>query len=119
MPVRSLISPVLIWPDRKRVESALRQWLDHERTCHPELTRFGFFGSYARGNWGVGSDLDLVAIVACSDLPFASRSREWRTEKLPVPAELLVYTIGEWHQLQATDNLFSRTLAKETIWIFP
>jgi predicted nucleotidyltransferase len=38
---------------------------------HPEVVRVGYFGSYARGDWGVGSDLDLIIIVDRSDEPFA------------------------------------------------
>jgi hypothetical protein len=61
-----------------------------------EVQRLGYFGSYANGTWGVGSDIDLVAIVSASDEPFERRSVKWPTERLPVPADLLVYTEPEW-----------------------
>jgi predicted nucleotidyltransferase len=50
----------------------------------------GYFGSYARGDWGVGSDLDLVVIVEASAEPFERRA---------VPVDLLVYTRAEWTRL--------------------
>jgi predicted nucleotidyltransferase len=36
---------------------------------HPGLERVGLFGSYGRGDAGVGSDLDLLLIVAGSSGP--------------------------------------------------
>lgn len=32
---------------------------------------------YARGDWGVGSDVDLVAVVAAAESPFEHRALEW------------------------------------------
>ena len=63
MPVKSLNSSVLKWPDRLTVDRAARSWAASEARRHPELLRLGYFGSYARGNAGVGSDQDLIAIV--------------------------------------------------------
>ena len=70
MPVRSLNSPVLKWPDAQTVVQALEGWAEKVTRDRPEVVRIGFFGSYARGDWGVGSDLDLLFIVAESDQPF-------------------------------------------------
>ncbi|HEX9801074.1 MAG TPA: nucleotidyltransferase domain-containing protein [Thermoanaerobaculia bacterium] len=79
--------------------------------------RLGCFGSYARREAGVGSDLDLVAVVERSDRPFLERPRDWPTEKLPVPAEILVYTLPEWDRLQRTGGRFATTLATEMVWL--
>src|SRR5258708_32880190 len=56
MPVRSLRSSVLKWPDRGTVEQALAAWAARERLRHPALLRLGWFGSYARGDAGGGGD---------------------------------------------------------------
>ncbi len=63
MPVKSLNSSVPKWPDRLTVDRAARSWAAGEARGHPELLRLGYFGSYASGNAGVGSDLDLIGIV--------------------------------------------------------
>jgi hypothetical protein len=55
MPVRSLTSPVHIWPDRGQVDTAVRSWGAALQRSGPAVLRVGYFGSYARGNWGVGS----------------------------------------------------------------
>jgi len=110
---------VLKWPDRAQVDRAVRRWIRTESARHAELCRFAYYGSYARGNWGVGSDLDLLAIVRDSKEPFLRRSLAWDLGGLPVPAELLVYTAAEWDKLMRSGSRLARTLAREAIWIFP
>ena len=99
MPVRSLNSSVFKWPDRHEVEQAVRRWASTVAERCPGLIRLGYFGSYARGDWGVGSDVDLVALVEHATEPFELRSLEWDLNELPVPAQLLVYTLAEWQIL--------------------
>jgi uncharacterized protein len=117
MPVRSLTSSVFIWPDRQAVDLAARSWALQQAVLHPELQRLGYFGSYARGEWGVGSDLDLLAVVSHSSEPFNRRALGWDLLPLPVPAELLVYTVEEWKELRAADSLFVRRLDQELVWL--
>jgi hypothetical protein len=113
-----LNSPVLKWPDRESVDKAARIWAAREVKHHPELIRLGYFGSYARGDWGVGSDLDLIAIVKRSSEPFERRSRTWDLHTLPVPAELLIYTLREWQHLRDEAGRFVRMIDREAVWIF-
>ena len=119
MPVRSLSSSVLVWPDRAQVDQAVRAWVAETTGRHPKLLRLGYFGSYARGDWGVGSDLDLVAIVEKASERFERRSLRWDLSAFPVPAELLVYTEDEWRRLQAEGGRFARVLAREAVWVYP
>lgn len=117
MPVRSLRSSVLKWPDRLAVEQALAAWAAREQPRHPGLVRLGWFGSYARGDAGVGSDLDLVAVVESSAEPFERRALAWDLSQLPVPAEILVYTRDEWQRLEREDRRFARTLRRDARWL--
>jgi predicted nucleotidyltransferase len=107
---------VLKWPDR-RVEQALASWAAREQLRHPGLVRLGWFGSYARGDAGVGSDLDLVAVVESSAEPFERRALAWDLSELPVPAEILVYTRDEWQRLELEGGRFARTLRSEARWL--
>ena len=70
MPVRSLNSSVLIWPKREQVVTALEACAKKTKTVNPALCLVGYFGSVARGDWGLGSDLDDVILVEESELPF-------------------------------------------------
>lgn len=119
MPVRSLNSSVLVWPDRLVVDRAVRRWAAEMARTRPELQRLGYFGSYARGDWGVGSDLDIVAIVTAAEQSFEQRASSWDLTALPVPAEILVYTESEQQALEARGGRFARTLAREVVWVFP
>ncbi len=117
MPVRSLRSSVLRWPSKAEVDRAVRPWAAAAGRDRPEVLRIGYFGSYARGDWGVGSDLDLVAVVAQSGLPFHRRANVWDLTELPVPAELVVYTEEEWATLPERGR-FGRDLHEETVWVY-
>jgi len=117
MPVRSLRSSVLVWPDRPAVDASVRQWAEQTARQRPELLRVGYFGSYARGNWGVGSDLDLLLIVARADDPFERRAVRWDTTALPVPADVLVYTAAEWESVSVA-TAFGRSVSTEAVWVF-
>lgn len=117
MPVRSLNSSVLKWPDAPSVDQAVRQWAQRIARARKQVRRIGYFGSYARGDWGVGSDLDLVIVVDDSDQPFEKRARDWDVTDLPVPADVLVYTLEEWKALPPQER-FYQTLMREMIWVY-
>jgi predicted nucleotidyltransferase len=90
---------------------------ERESRARPELIRLGFFGSYANGTWGVGSDLDLVAVVAESKEPFERRALSWNLNDLPVPAELLIYTSAEWERLIERGGRFAEMLRRDAVWL--
>jgi predicted nucleotidyltransferase len=58
-------------------------------------------GSCARGDWGVGTDLDFIIMVHRGNLPMIRRSIGVDTSALPVAADVQVYTQAEWGQLDA------------------
>jgi predicted nucleotidyltransferase len=99
MPVRPLSSAVLVWPDAKVVDEAARRWAEDLRRAEASVVAVGYFGSYARGDWGVGSDLDVVIVVDNSPEPFERRAARFDATGLPVPVDLLVYTREEWVNL--------------------
>ncbi len=119
MPVRSSSSSVLRWPDRQAVHDAFARWASDAARTRPELRRAGYFGSYATDDWGVGSDLDVVLVVEEADEPFETRAARWDLTELPVPAEVLVYTVAEWKAVTSRDDRFNRMLQAETVWVLP
>jgi predicted nucleotidyltransferase len=118
MPVRSSSSSVLIWPDQEMVEQAAREWAEAAIAAHPELVRLGYFGSYARGDWGVGSDLDLIAVVAEAWETFERRGLTFDLLSVPVPAEILVYTQTELDRLRRDSGRFARMVDEEVVWLY-
>src|SRR3990172_869183 len=115
MPVRSLGSSVLKWPDAATVRAAVRQWAGRVAAEHQDVTAIGWFGSYPRGDWGVGSDVDLVVVVRESPEPFERRALRFDATNLPVPADLLVYTRAEWTRLRRAPG--SSSLARGVEWM--
>ena len=117
MPVRSLSSSVLRWPDGRTVLAAARQWARDLADRAPDVLAVGCFGSYARGDAGVGSDLDLVVIVDREQGAVDPRDEAWAVEHLPVPAERLVYTARQWGELRQGNSRFYRALLREALWL--
>jgi predicted nucleotidyltransferase len=116
MPVRSSSSCVVKWPDAAVVDRALREWASRASAGRDDVRRVGYFGSYARGDWGVGSDLDVIIIVSDARLPFERRGLEWDLTGLPVPADVLVYTQSEWNRGAGGARLHE-TIAREGVWV--
>ena len=109
MPIRSLNSSVLKWPDRDAVHSAVAALAGRLRATYPAISAVGYFGSYVRGDWGVGSDVDLIIRVSEED---------WDTmidaTSLPVPADVLVYTDSQWTAVQGR---MRKVLYEEVVWV--
>ncbi|MBI4552448.1 MAG: nucleotidyltransferase domain-containing protein [Candidatus Latescibacteria bacterium] len=118
MPVRSLNSSVFTWPDATTVSQALHRWAQGVVQNHAGVVRIGYFGSYARSDWGVGSDLDVVIIVKASCHPFHQRALDWDVTALPVPADVMVYTQDEWDTMARAQERFFRTVDGEVIWVY-
>jgi len=117
MPVRSLASSVLRWPDREAVDLAVRAWAAEVARADERILRVGYFGSYARGNWGVGSDVDIVLVLGETSEPFERRALAYDTGTLPVQADVLVYTVGEWERMAHKGGL-PRTVASDVVWVY-
>ena len=116
MPVRSLSLSVLKWPDARTVGQAVRLWAEGVGQSRKDVLRIGYFGSYARGDWGVGSDLDLMIVVESSEQPFVRRAIEWDVTELPVPADVLVYTEEESSLEQ--QGPFYQKAVQEAVWVY-
>ena len=62
------------------------------KASRSDVVRVGYFGSYARGDCGVGSDLDLVVVLTMQRAAATARTRLRHHRGFPVPVDLLVYT---------------------------
>lgn len=90
--------PVFKWPEAGTVDRATRSWAKRLARRRKDIIRIGYFGSYARGERGVGSDLDVI-ILQDADEPFHETGLEWDVTELPVAADVLVYTEAEWRAM--------------------
>jgi hypothetical protein len=109
---------VLKWPCRDEVKKALRQWIEKKMATSTEIIMLGYFGSFAKDNWGVGSDLDLIAIIQDSSIPFERRRLTWNFDTLPVPTDILIYTMKEWQDMRQRGGKFVDMIEKEAVWLY-
>jgi len=107
----------LRWPERATVLAAARAWAAAAARTHDDIRRVAVFGSYARNDEGVGSDLDLLVEVESSDVPRVARLLDLTCAGLPVPADILVFTTAELAALRAAGRRLARDLdAAITLW---
>lgn len=81
------------------------------------MAAVGSLGSYARGDWGPGSDVDLIVVLEACEEPFWRRGRSFDVTGLPVPADLLVFDRKEWTDRMASGDRFARTVRREVVWV--
>ncbi len=118
MPLRDLKSSILRWPDAETVVSATEAWVGALRQQRDDVLAVALIGSYARGDWGVGSDLDLVIIIAQSEERFWERGRDFDLSQFPVPAEALIFTLAEWQARSKNPDRFFNEVANEALWLY-
>jgi uncharacterized protein len=118
MPVRSLNSSVVKWPERQEVHDSVYTWAARLAQERQDVLCVGYIGSYARGDWGVGSDVDLIVILEQCEEPYTSRGLNYDPHDIPVPADVLVYTRREWQQLADQGGRFYRAVQREAVWVY-
>ncbi len=116
MPVRSLTSSVMRWLNPEAVLAAAQEWAERLASGEPSVIAVGCFGSYARGDAGVGSDLDLIVIMS-ANATTPRREGAWAVEQLPIPADVIVYTTDQWRDLCVNSPRFFQTLENEAQWL--
>jgi hypothetical protein len=109
---------VLAWPKKSEVEPTLKAWAAHLAAACEVLLGVGYFGSYARGDWGVGSDLDLLVVLERSEQNFGSRILSVGTSKIPVPVDTFIYTRDELVRMMAKPGRFPDMLRREAVWVW-
>lgn len=115
----------VVWVPSPRPEPATTVTRTRRALLQKELTRFIrvvrekiqprqilVYGSFAHGNLGEWSDLDLV-VVADTDQPFYERSKVILNEVRPVVGmDVLVYTPAEWDEMKDRPFIKEEVLRK-------
>jgi hypothetical protein len=117
MPVRSLTQSVLRWPRPEAVLAAVSRWAEQQRQRCPSLQLVGVYGSYGRGEAGVGSDLDLLLIDAAASGPQQQRLLQWPLAELPLSCDALVLSPSEYSELLASGSRMALELQRDLRWL--
>jgi predicted nucleotidyltransferase len=77
------------------------------------------FGSFAQGDPGTSSDIDLIVICE-TDLPFSERPSAFKDLfDTKIQFDILVYTAAEWTKIQTEESVgFWKTVKSQLIRIF-
>lgn len=78
---------------------------------HPEVRRVLLFGSFARGDFGARSDMDLLVILKSSSMPVRDRIAEFLKDCTAYPTDIFPLTEEELHErLQEQDPFWTRAM---------
>ena len=86
---------------------------------NPDISRILLFGSFAREDYGVRSDLDLLIILRESNEAMAERFDKFLSYVPAYPMDVFVYTHEELRQRVAGGDAFLTRALKESIQIWP
>ncbi|MFQ5601147.1 MAG: nucleotidyltransferase domain-containing protein [Candidatus Krumholzibacteriia bacterium] len=81
--------------DSEAVRRATDAWAHRLLGDHPEIEEIVVFGSFARGTYAPGSDLDALIVLAQSNKAFRDRIPEYLPDAFPVGLDLLPFTRDE------------------------
>jgi len=118
MPKKSSNSAKVFFADAQRAEALLAEIVRKLTAAHPEIVKIILFGSYVRGDFVPGSDLDLLIILEHSDRPFLDRIPQYLPNRVPFPVDVFPYTEAEVRQMQAEGNPFILRALREGKVVF-
>jgi predicted nucleotidyltransferase len=95
MPEPSSPSVKVTFTNRNQILTALENLIQEWTQQHPELEQVILFGSYARGDYFPGSDVDVLLILETSDQPFLKRIPKFLPTQFPVDIDIFPYTKDE------------------------
>jgi uncharacterized protein len=115
MPVTSSRSSIKRWPSADEVLRAAAAWAERLMAANDAIIGVASFGSYARGDAGVGSDLDLLVLrrdgTPVPDVMGAD------VRALPVPADILHYTEAEFAAMLERGGRMAEVASHEARWL--
>jgi uncharacterized protein len=115
MPVTSSGSSIKRWPNADEVLRAAAAWAERLAAANDTIVGVAYFGSYARAEAGVGSDLDLL--VLRRDHTSIPDMMGGDVRALPVPADILHYTESEFDAMLAVRGKMADVARREAQWL--
>jgi predicted nucleotidyltransferase len=102
--------------EREPILARLTQRAQQLLATHPQVREVGLFGSLVRGDYGPGSDADLLVILESDPRRFVDRIPEFLEAfgGLGIPVDVLPYTVAEIASMQDS-GLVQTALAERLV----
>jgi len=94
-----LVSVVIKSIDAARIRAAADEYAARLLATRPDVEEVVVFGSFERGTYAPGSDLDLFIVLREADRPIRDRIPGLIPERFPVGVDLFPYTREEMRDL--------------------
>lgn len=114
-----LSSPKPRFADSKKVLALARQFSCRVAAARPEVRRIILFGSFARGDYGTRSDLDLLIVLDRSDKAMGERLHDYLQFSSGYPTDILPLTEQEITARLADRDPFLSQILAEGIQLYP
>lgn len=118
MPVRSLHSSILKWPDKELIIKQAAAWATKTGQADANIISIKCFGSIMDERWGVGSDVDILVHVKYSNKNFISRSLDYNVSEIDIPVDILVYTQDELDSLEKDGHRFFSVIKEKSFDLY-
>ncbi len=105
--------------DRDEILNLAREAARRIAENHSGVIKVLLFGSFARADYGVRSDLDLLVILNSSERPIRERLEDFLADAPDYPTDILVYTEKELQSRLSENSGFLSQAVREAIQLYP
>ena len=105
--------------DRDEVLGLARETARRIAARHSGVVKILLFGSFARADHGIHSDIDLLVILNDSERPILERLEDFLEDAPAYPTDMLVYTEQELQSRLSENNGFLSRAVREAIQLYP
>lgn len=118
MQMKSSDSVKVTYLDKPAIMKAIAALAEELPERHPEIEKICLFGSFARNEAVPGSDVDILVVLASSDLPFRDRMGKYMPSSFPVGIDIFPYTRTEIETMLKAGNHFLKSATQDSILLF-
>lgn len=106
MPKTSSGSLKIFSQDINAVKRLLKKTLKIWKAEHPEICSVFIFGSFVKGDFTPGSDIDVLLILSDSKRSFRDRLAKYYPENFPISVDLFPFTISEIKEMRNHPSIY-------------
>lgn len=100
--------------NKEFILSETRKYLELQKILHPELIGAYLFGSFVKGTYAPGSDIDILLVLEKSDRKMRDRIPQFLPGRFPVGMDIFPYTKDELDEA-LKNNTFIQSILQEGI----